>query len=193
MSGIVGSKLNIRGSGLVGSLGTDGQHLLSAGPGKTNVFETAAGGGKLGQIIYTAFETRVTNSTDDFDIITSAGITPAATSSKILINIGLMLGTGSNSNGGFKLFRDSTAISVASTQTQSNSDTFWSADELFGGNVGEGIEWFPFSYLDSPSSTSELVYKVQTDDIYLMYYNRASAALTTGAAMSWITVTEILG
>ena len=45
MSGIVGSKLNIRGSGLVGSLGTDGQHLLSAGAGKTNVFETAAGGG----------------------------------------------------------------------------------------------------------------------------------------------------
>jgi len=47
MSGIVGSKLNIRGSGLVGSLGTDGQHLLSAGAGKTNVFETAAGGGNL--------------------------------------------------------------------------------------------------------------------------------------------------
>jgi len=42
MSGIVGSKLNIRGSGLVGSLGTDGQHLLSAGAGKTNVFETVA-------------------------------------------------------------------------------------------------------------------------------------------------------
>ena len=45
MSGIVGSKLNIRGSGLVGSLGTDGQHLLSAGAGKTNVFETVAAGG----------------------------------------------------------------------------------------------------------------------------------------------------
>ena len=45
MSGIVGSKLNIRGSGLVGSLGTDGQHLLSAGAGVTNVFETAEAGG----------------------------------------------------------------------------------------------------------------------------------------------------
>jgi len=48
MSGIVGSKFNIRGSGLVGSLGTDGQHMLSAGPGVSNVFETvAAGGGNL--------------------------------------------------------------------------------------------------------------------------------------------------
>ena len=43
MSGIIGSKLNIRGSGLVGSLGTDGQHLLSSGAGKTNVFETSTG------------------------------------------------------------------------------------------------------------------------------------------------------
>ena len=193
MSGIVGSRFNIRGSGLVGSLGTDGQVFTSSGAGAGAVFEDAAGGGKLGQIIYTAFETRVTNSTDDFDIITSAGITPAATSSKILINIGLMLGTASNSNGGFKLFRDSTAISVATNQTQSNTDTFWSADELFGGNSAEGIECFPFSYLDSPSSTSELVYKVQTDDIYVMYYNRASTGLSTGAAMSWMTVTEILG
>ena len=45
MSGIIGSKLNIRGSGLVGSLGTDGQHLLSAGAGVSNVFETVAAGG----------------------------------------------------------------------------------------------------------------------------------------------------
>jgi len=45
MSGIVGSKLNIRGSGLVGSLGTDGQHLLSSGAGVTNVFETPAAAG----------------------------------------------------------------------------------------------------------------------------------------------------
>ena len=42
MSGIIGSKLNHRGSGLVGSLGTDGQHLLSSGAGKSNVFETVA-------------------------------------------------------------------------------------------------------------------------------------------------------
>ena len=42
MSGIVGSKFNDRVSGLVGSLGTDGQHLLSSGAGKTNVFETVS-------------------------------------------------------------------------------------------------------------------------------------------------------
>ena len=40
MSGIVGSKLNIRGSGPVAKLGTDGQHLLSSGAGKSVSYET---------------------------------------------------------------------------------------------------------------------------------------------------------
>ena len=43
MSGIVGSRLNIRGSGIIGSLGTDGQILTSAGAGDEIVFETRAG------------------------------------------------------------------------------------------------------------------------------------------------------
>lgn len=42
MSGIVGSKFNHRGSGLVGSVGTDGQTMLSSGAGKKHVFETVA-------------------------------------------------------------------------------------------------------------------------------------------------------
>jgi len=45
MSGIVGSRLNIRGSGLVGNLGTDGQVFTSSGAGAGAVFEDAAGGG----------------------------------------------------------------------------------------------------------------------------------------------------
>ena len=44
MSGIVGSRLNIRGSGLVGSLGTDGQVFTSAGAGAGAVFEAVGGG-----------------------------------------------------------------------------------------------------------------------------------------------------
>ena len=45
MSGIIGSRLNNRGSRLVGSLGTDGQIFTSSGAGKSAVFEAAAGGG----------------------------------------------------------------------------------------------------------------------------------------------------
>jgi hypothetical protein len=44
MSGIVGSKLNIRGSGRIAKLGTDGQVLTSAGAGTSAVYEDLAGG-----------------------------------------------------------------------------------------------------------------------------------------------------
>jgi len=42
MSGIVGSRLNNRGSGLIGSLGTDGQVLTSSGAGASAIFEAVA-------------------------------------------------------------------------------------------------------------------------------------------------------
>ncbi len=44
MSGIIGSRLNVRGSGLVSKLGTDGQVLTSAGAGTQSAFEDVAGG-----------------------------------------------------------------------------------------------------------------------------------------------------
>jgi len=70
MSGIVGSKFNIRGSGLVGSLGTDGQHMLSAGAGKTNVFETiAAAGGAWNKIITQT----ITSTTASMDFVDGVG------------------------------------------------------------------------------------------------------------------------
>ena len=45
MSGIVGSSHNIRGSGIVAKLGTDGQVFTSSGAGLSQTFEDAAGGG----------------------------------------------------------------------------------------------------------------------------------------------------
>ena len=47
MSGIVGSYFNIRGSGVVGKLGTDGQLFTSAGSGIKHGFEAASGGGDV--------------------------------------------------------------------------------------------------------------------------------------------------
>ena len=44
MSGIIGSRLNVKGSGLVAKLGTDGQVLTSAGAGLQAAFEDVAGG-----------------------------------------------------------------------------------------------------------------------------------------------------
>jgi len=47
MSGIVGSYFNIKGSGIVAKLGTDGQIFTSTGAGLSQGFEAAAGGGKF--------------------------------------------------------------------------------------------------------------------------------------------------
>ena len=44
MSGIIGSKINIKGSGIVAQLGTDGQVLTSAGAGIAAEYEDLAGG-----------------------------------------------------------------------------------------------------------------------------------------------------
>jgi hypothetical protein len=54
MSGIIGSKLNIRGSGRIAKLGTDGQVLTSSGPGVQANYEDAAGGGVSWQSVVTA-------------------------------------------------------------------------------------------------------------------------------------------
>jgi len=53
MSGIVGSKLNIRGSGRVAKLGTDGQVLTSSGAGVQANYEDAASGGLEWQSVVT--------------------------------------------------------------------------------------------------------------------------------------------
>ena len=44
MSGVIGSRLNVRGSGIVAKLGTDGQALTSSGAGVAAAFEDIAGG-----------------------------------------------------------------------------------------------------------------------------------------------------
>ena len=65
MSGIVGSKLNIRGSGRIAKLGTDGQVLTSSGAGVSAVYEDAAGGGGIVLINKTVLSS--TPATVDFD------------------------------------------------------------------------------------------------------------------------------
>ena len=74
MSGIVGSRLNNRGSGLIGSLGTDGQVLTSSGAGAGAVYEAAAGG----------------MSVSDITGATALGATPADTDEFVLSDAGVL-------------------------------------------------------------------------------------------------------
>ena len=69
MSGIVGSRLNTRGAGTTGKLGSDGQVLTSAGAGKSIVFEAApSGGGDLSFGGDTFEEAKTIGSNDSYSL-----------------------------------------------------------------------------------------------------------------------------
>ena len=162
MSGIVGSRFNIRGSGLVGSLGTDGQVFTSAGAGTSAVFEAAAGGGKILQVVSTNKTDQFSESSGNGDfgsLVTgfTVAITPAASSSKILVLMNSTLGLSSVGGLCWGLFRDTTQIDIA--------DASSSRGRMSGGmdqtDATQYVVTMGLQHLDSPSSTSELVYGVK--------------------------------
>jgi len=156
MSGIVGSKFNIRGSGLVGSLGTDGQHMLSAGPGVTNVFETAAGGGKIGQVV-SAIQTARITTTSQTAVTTglAVAITPAATSSKIWLTVNIGSGGDSleNNRSFFTIVGGNAATYKGDAADGHECSACFTSHRADGAQSSANI-----NYLDSPSSTSEVTY-----------------------------------
>ena len=150
MSGIVGSSHNIRGSGIVAKLGTDGQVFTSAGAGLSQTFEDAAGGGKVLQVVSASDSTSRTTTSNSFAVNSNTlqlDITPAATSSKILI---ICDPSSYNATGkwGLTVFRDSTQLGDATYGLA------WALNTA-GHNVGS------CHILDSPSSTSAITYGVQ--------------------------------
>ena len=148
MSGIVGSKFNHRGSGLIGSLGTDGQIFTSSGAGASAVFETAAGGAAILSIAQTAGPTsrQSISSVTSFEQPSTnlkVTVTPQSADSKFL----LIRGSGCVRNLYCTWYRDSTNLGHTDDGFQALG-----ADQWVGGT---------FMYLDSPATTSEIVYSFQ--------------------------------
>ena len=148
MSGIVGSRHNIRGSGLVGSLGTDGQVFTSAGAGTGAVFEDAAGGGKILQVVEGAHTGPVsTTSTSYVTTNLDASITPAASSSKVLI---LCTFTAQASH--------SDASARYTLYQSADLDTEAIGLQHMRGNVANLFGTIHMTFVHSPSTTSEVTY-----------------------------------
>ena len=189
MSGIVGSRLNIRGSGLVGNLGTDGQVFTSSGAGAGAVFEDAAGGGKVGQVFnVTLTATRDIDSTTWTDVTSlTQAITPAATSSKILCMYTINISAASD--GMSRLIRGTTAIGIA----DASGDRARASVEGVNRSVYEST-CHAFCFLDEPNSTSAITYKVQAQatTCQINYSQTDSDAFTYGHGTSTLTVMEVL-
>jgi len=149
MSGIVGSRFNIKGSGLVGSLGTDGQVFTSSGAGAGAIYEDAAGGGKVLQVV-TATDSTARSSTGTSFAINSntlqVAITPSASSSKVYV-VCSYNGYNGSDTWATTIFRDSTNLGDATDGMVFSEQTFSGSSTL--------------SVLDSPSSTSEIIYGYQ--------------------------------
>ena len=148
MSGIVGSYFNTRGSGIVAKLGTDGQVFTSTGAGLSQGFEAAAGGAAILSFAQAAGPTsrQSLSSVSSFEQPSTnlkVTVTPQSADSKFL----LIKGSGSVRNVYCTWYRDSTNLGHADDGFQALG-----ADQWVGG---------AFLYLDSPATTSEIVYSFQ--------------------------------
>ena len=153
MSGIVGSYFNTRGSGIVAKLGTDGQVFTSTGPGLSQGFEAAAGGGKLLQTLTTVVTGRTGITAGAWTATPlTVDITPSATSSKILLMTHFVSNIASHNEHQWTFFRDSTNLGDGDDDSTGNGFYTDSGAAAFRG--------VSFMCLDSPSSTSEITYAV---------------------------------
>ncbi len=120
-----------------------------------------AGGGKIGQVVSTAKVDTFSTTSSSFTDITglSVAITPSATNSKIYVMTNFQ-GRSDSGSGypAFRMLRDSTVIN-AGTTAGSRVGGFLVMN-VFNADNNTGMS-ISTAFLDSPSSTSELTYKIQ--------------------------------
>jgi hypothetical protein len=155
-NGIDTSFLDLKG-------GTTGQVLAKASNTDLDyTWTTPAAGGKVLQVVQGTYSTTTTIASQTYtDTGLSVSITPAATSSKILLIVSQMIywyREADEAGSAIRLMRNSTAI----------VDNFGARGNFFHRFLTNGTEELiehatqaPLLYLDSPSTTSAITYKTQ--------------------------------
>ena len=124
-------------------------------------------------------------------------ITPSSTSSKIFFKVTLNHGTTNDQLSGGILYRDSTALGLATSVGSRKAVTFPFPYIADGDGSNPIIYTAYYEYLDSPSSTSELTYSVKYynhhgDTSYINRSIRDSASTTYDVrTSSTLTVMEV--
>jgi len=152
----------------------------------TGTLPTANGGtgatsftaGKVLQVVSANTNSAVANeSTSYVDTGLTASITPSSTSNKILVLINQSIGK-SNAN----VFQDLNLVRGSSELIQ------WANDVLYTATVQHLYTFASLNYLDTPSSTSSLVYKTQFKSSSSTQVNAQPAG-----SYSSITLMEVAG
>ena len=119
--------------------------------------------GNIIQVVHTIKSNgfSVSASTDNFSDVTglSASITPASSSNKILIHFQTSYSANVGQRGSFRLLRDSTVINAANADGQNTNQTIFPA-LVIRDNTSMSIP-VAGSFLDNPSTTSAVTYKLQ--------------------------------
>ena len=126
----------------------------------------ATGGGGVVQVVHGTKTGEVTITTPTFqDTGVTATITPKFDTSKILVIIDQPYHMSRDNNvasGGFKIFRNSTAIATPNgTGSSDGTSPYACSYSVTGASYIGIIDRWSFMILDEPASTSALVYKVQ--------------------------------
>ena len=177
------------GTGLT-SLGSAGQAIKVNSGGNALEFGTA-GGGKVGQIISSQCAVERSTTSQTFVDITDFAVTiqPSATTSKVLVQGSVLWGRSSNNTMWLRMYRGSTLINAQTFASGSDTSGFWAS------GVDSGyyeLRSAPFSFLDTPNTTSAITYKIQArGDGNTLYFNRIGAA-NNQAGTSQINAIEIL-
>ena len=124
---------------------------------------TGVSGGKILQVVSVSKSdtTSISASSGSFNDISglSASITPASSSNKVLVLFNVNAGMRSGYRGSFRLVRGSTAINIADASSSVQRMTFSSIET----KNNSATEQVSSNFLDSPSSTSSVTYKVQLE------------------------------
>ena len=155
--------------------------------------------GNILQVVQAVKTDTATTSSSTFADVSglSVSITPASASNKILVSCNLYVGGASNSFQGFKVFRDSTAIGLGTAATGNQTNVSFATVVTNASSSAFGLHNGTFEFLDSPSSTSSLTYKIQFASLYAsaaIYINRPSTTDNSAYNLfpsSSITVREV--
>ena len=165
--------------------------------------------GKVLQVKSTVKATQQSIAGSTFADVMSVSITPTSSSSTILITCDLNISAATSDASqtaarytGVKLYRGSTQIAVNSDASGNQAKVWFSCNSTEGNNSGFQQNNSSGSFMDSPSSTSAITYKITAanthDSNYYTYINRPSYGVSDNYAyshkgVSTLTVMEIAG